>query len=88
MYRLSKITRIAGDSTSRVLLDTARGRFYSLSPTASQICESLIDGATFEMVLMQIQQRYQHEPAEQIATDLSEFLATMARLGLCHVDES
>lgn len=86
MYRLSKTTRIAGSSDSSVLLDTKRGRFYSLSPTARQICESIADGASFQLTLDVIQKHYT-APREQIASDLEEFLSVLTRLGLCHVNE-
>lgn len=86
IYRLSKAARIAVDVQSCVLLDTKRGRYYSLTATAKQICEGIAEGASFKSTFDRIQQRYT-VPPEQIARDLDEFLRLLVRLGLCHVQE-
>jgi hypothetical protein len=81
-YRLSPTVRITMDSTGGVLLDLARGKFYSLTFTAAEIIRALEGGARFDSLLELLQVKFQ-VPRKELEQDLARFLEEMERAELC-----
>ena len=81
-YRLSPSVRITTDRTGGILLDLARGKFYSLTFTAAEIARALVDGACFDSLLEFLQVKFQ-VPKNVLEQDLARFLAEMERAELC-----
>jgi hypothetical protein len=81
-FRLSPTVRITMDSTGGVLLDLARGKFYSLTFTAAEIIRALEGGARFDSLLELLQVKFQ-VPRKELEQDLARFLEEMERAELC-----
>lgn len=70
------------DGGSGIVLDLARGKFYSLTPTAVAITQSLVGGVSFDDLLEDLQTKFS-VPREQLERDLTAFLEKMEQAGLC-----
>lgn len=81
-FRLSPNVRIAKDGTGAVLFDLARGKFYGLTFTASEIVQALVGGASFATLVELLQVKFE-APKDALEQDLARFLEEMKRAGLC-----
>jgi hypothetical protein len=83
-YRLRSNTKIAVDCGEAIVLDVDRGKYYSLTSTATTICTGLAAGRAVNEILDELESRY-GATRERLREDLLAFLAVLEARGLCEV---
>jgi coenzyme PQQ synthesis protein D (PqqD) len=81
-YVLKPSIRLAVRDNASVILDPARGKYYSLGSVATAICLALRDRSTVTEILSQIENRFETAGRDPMK-DLKLFLDQLIQLQLC-----
>lgn len=74
--RLAEDIRLTETEQGAVLLDTRRGKYFQLNPTAVYTLRGLLDGAELPEVVARLAGHYQTDP-ERITADVTRVLTDL-----------